>query len=191
MFDKAKFYATVRARLGPLNTSQVQGFERILAATEGQPLSHRAYTIATPWHETAATMQPVREAFSLSEAWRKKNLRYYPWYGRGDVQLTWEPNYVKADAELAKAGLLKKGELLANPDLAMRPDVSAFILRKGMDKGWFTGKKLSSYLPMKGTATREQYIQARRIINILDKADLVEDYAQVFERALRDAGQVE
>ena len=32
-----------------------------------------------------------------------------PWYGRGDVQLTWEDNYAKADAALAKAGLIKAG----------------------------------------------------------------------------------
>ncbi len=72
----------------------------------------------------------------------------------------------------------------------MRPDISAFILRNGMTKGWFSGKKLADYLPPAGVATRAQYIQARRIINILDKADLVEDYAQIFERALRDGGVV-
>jgi hypothetical protein len=187
-FDLAAFFATVRAKLGPLKQGQVDGILRILAATEGAPLSHRAYMLATPWHETDATMQPVREAFRQSEAWRKKNLRYYPWYGRGDVQLTWEPNYRKADAALAKAGLINPGDLLANPDLAMRPDISAFILRHGMEGGWFTGKKLSDYLPASGVATRAQYIQARRIINILDRADLVEDYAQAFERALRDGG---
>ncbi|WP_447724649.1 hypothetical protein [Sphingomonas koreensis] len=186
--DRAKFYATVRSRLGRLSQMQVEGFERILDAIDGAPLSHQAYMLATPWHETDATMQPVREAFRLSEDWRKRNLRYWPWYGRGDVQLTWEENYRKADKALAKAGLIKAGELLANPDLAMRPDISAFVLRHGMTNGWFSGKKLSDYLPASGVATRQQYMQARRIINILDKADLVEDYAQVFERALRDGG---
>ena len=186
--DRAKFFATVRARLGRLSASQVEGIERILDAIDGAPLAHQAYMLATPWHETDATMQPVREAFKLSEEWRKRNLRYWPWYGRGDVQLTWEENYRKADRALAKAGLIKAGALLANPDLAMRPDISAFILRRGMTDGWFSGKKLSDYLPASGVATRAQYIQARRIINILDKADLVEDYAQVFERALRDGG---
>jgi len=187
--DKVAFYRRVRSKLGALSQSQVDGFERILDVTEGSPLAYRAYMLATPWHETAATMQPVREAFKMSEAWRKKNLRYWPHYGRGDVQLTWLGNYELADKKLAEAGLIQPGELVANPDLAMRPDISAFVLLNGMTEGWFTGKKLSDYLPKKGVATRAQYIQARRIINILDKADLVEDYAQIFERALRDAGQ--
>ena len=48
------------------------------------------YLLATAFWQTARTMQPVDEAFWLSEAWRKKNLRYWPWYGRGHCQLTWE-----------------------------------------------------------------------------------------------------
>lgn len=186
--NRAAFYKTVRARLGKLTPAQVEGFETILNAIGGNPPSYQAYQLATTWHETAKTMQPVREGLNLSDAWRKKNLRYFPWYGRGYVQLTWEANYDKADSKLARAGLIKPGQLLANPDLAMRPDVSAYILNVGMLEGWFSGKKLSNYLPAKGGATREQYTRARWIINIQDKADLIEDYAQVFERALMDGG---
>lgn len=188
MFDKTKFFATVRTRMKGLSTPQVAGIETVLAACIGAPLAHAAYMLATAWHETNATMEPVREAYWLSEAWRKKNLRYYPWYGRGYVQLTWEGNFKRADAEAAKAGLIKTGELLANPDLAMRPDIAALILRKGMDEGWFTGVKNSAVMPSSGTATRVQYMNARTIINGRDKADLIEDYAQVFERALIDGG---
>lgn len=133
--NRAAFYKTVRARLGPLSQSQVGGFEHILNAIDGAPLSHQAYLLATAWHETAKTMQPVREAFNLSEAWRQKNLRYWPWYGRGYVQTTWERNYARLDAEAAAAGLTKAGEILANPDLAMRPDIAAFALRRGMEEG--------------------------------------------------------
>lgn len=188
--NKGAFYKTVRARLGPLTQSQVDGFEHILNAIDGAPLSHQAYMLATAWHETAKTMQPVREAFNLSEAWRKKNLRYWPWYGRGYVQTTWERNYARLDAEAAAAGLTKPGEILANPDLAMRPDIAAFALRRGMEEGWYDaqGKTMAQRLPMKGVATRAQYINARYLVNIQDKADDIEDYAQVFERALRDGG---
>ena len=49
-----------------------------------------AYVLATAYWETARTMEPVREAFWMSEEWRRANLRYFPWYGRGFVQLTWE-----------------------------------------------------------------------------------------------------
>lgn len=181
--DKALFYKTVRTKLGKLNPSQVGGFEEVLRATDGQPLAHRAYSLATAWHETAATMLPVREAYWVSEAWRKKNLRYYPYYGRGYVQLTWLVNYEKADKELNLGG-----ELVKNLDLAMDVKIAADVMRLGMDEGWFTGIKLSDVLPSKGVATRQQYMKARRIINGTDAADKIEDYAQVFERALRDGG---
>lgn len=186
--DKAAFFGTVRARLGPLKQPQIDGFETVLKACEGAPLSHQAYMLATAWHETNRTMQPVVEAYWLSEAWRKANLRYYPWHGRGYVQLTWEGNYRRADAECAKIGLTQPGEILAKPELAMRPDVAAHIMRAGMDEGWFTGVRLSAVLPNAGVAKRIQYMNARTIINGRDKADLIEDYAQHFERALRDAG---
>jgi putative chitinase len=179
----AKFYATVRAKLGKLSTLQVEGLEAILAAAAGAPLAHAAYMLATAWHETAATMQPVREAYWLSEDWRRTHLRYFPWYGRGYVQLTWETNYKKADDELGLGGVL-----LANPDVAMIPKHAADIMRRGMDEGWFTGVKLGAVLPMSGVATRVQYMNARTIINGRDKADLIEDYGQIFERALRDGG---
>jgi putative chitinase len=188
--DKAAFYTHLRAKLGRLSVLQVEGFESILAAIDDAPLSHQAYMLATAWHETAATMQPVREAFHLSENWRKKNLRYWPWYGRGLVQITWERNYRKLDEACAQAGLTEPGEILKNPDLAMRPDIAAFALRRGMEEGWYdsNGKKMSQRLPMKGVATREQYIDARRLVNVQDKADMIEDYAQIFERALRNGG---
>ena len=186
--DKGQFYKHLRSKLGRLSQIQVDGFETVLAAIADLPLSWQAYMLATAWHETAHTMLPVREAFNLSESWRKRNLRYYPYYGRGYVQITWLANYQRLDKEAAAQGLIKAGELLANLDLAMRVDLAAFALRLGMIEGWFTGKKLSTYLPAKGVATRAQYINARRIINGTDKADLIEDYAQVFERALRNGG---
>lgn len=189
-FNKAQFYKTVRARLGPLKAKQVEGFEYLLAAIDGAPLAHAAYMLATAWHETGATMQPVREAHWLSEGWRKANLRYYPHYGRGYVQITWPKNYEWLDKAAAEAGLTKRGDINANLDLAMRPDIAAFALRKGMEEGRYDaqGKTMAQRLPTKGTATREQYINARYLVNIQDKADQIEDYAQVFERALRDGG---
>lgn len=198
-FNPSPFFASIRSVNGSgllrynghLDQDQVDGISAILerSATERLPLAHVAYVLATPWHETKQTMQPVREAYYLgagAEAWRKSHLRYYPWYGRGLVQLTWEGNYDKADAECAAAGLTKPGDIKANPDLVMRLDISVFILVRGMKEGWFTGATLASTLPLAGVATRDQYMHARRIINGTDAADLIEDYAQAFERALRD-----
>lgn len=179
-----EFFDQVRASFGRLSQLQVDGFNAVLAATEGESLAFRAYELATAWHETNGTMQPVREAYWLSEAWRKTNLRYYPWYGRGLVQLTWEPNYAKADAEAAKAGLIESGALLADPDLAMRPDIAGFVLRRGMDEGWFSTKKLADYLPAEGLASVGQFTSARAIINGTDRALMVAGYALNFQRVL-------
>lgn len=188
--DRAKFFAQVRLKLGRLSQLQVEGFDAVLDVIDGAPLSHQAYMLATAWHETGGAMQPVREAHWLSEAWRKKNLRYYPHYGRGYVQITHLRNYQWLDKACAEAGLTQPGEILANLDLAMRSDIAALALRKGMEEGRYDadGKTMAQRLPMQGVATREQYIKARRLVNVNDKADLIEDYAQVFERALRMGG---
>ena len=81
-----------------------------------------AYVLATAFWETARTMKPVVEAFWKTEAWRKKNLRYYPWHGRGFVQLTWEKNYQRAARETG-APLDNR-----NPDAALQPDIAAAII---------------------------------------------------------------
>ena len=49
----------------------------LIAESKAQGLlrNQLAYLLATAFWETARTMQPVVEAFWLSEAWRKKNLR--------------------------------------------------------------------------------------------------------------------
>lgn len=198
--NRAAFYKTVRLRLGPLDQPQVDGTEAILDTIDGQPLSWQAYMLATAWHETAQTMRPIKERggeayftklYDVAGDRPKVCIQYGntcagdgPRYcGRGYVQLTWKSNYAKASQALGV-------DLVANPDLAMDPHNAAVIMLDGMRDGWFTGKRLSTYLPAKGVATKDQYIQARRIINGLDKADLIEDYAQAFERALRDGGVV-
>lgn len=132
-----------------------------------------AYVLATAYWETNRTMEPVREAYWLSEEWRKKNLRYYPWYGRGFVQLTWKDNYLKAQEQLGV-------DLTTNPDAAMHPDISAQILVMGMKRGWFTSKKLADYIGPSGV----DYVNARRIVNGTDRANDIARLAVEYEQAL-------
>lgn len=136
-----------------------------------------AYVLATTEWETNRTFEPVKEAYWLSENWRKSNLRYYPWYGRGFVQLTWETNYIKAGQKL---GL----DLTTNPDRVMDPSVAAQILVRGMKEGWFTGKKLSDYIDLQ----RSDFYNARRIVNGLDKAKEIEALAKKYNKELLKAG---
>ena len=201
-----KFFVAVRSGLlGPdLSQSEVDGCNAILAAAEGLPISYAAYMLATAYLETAHTMQPIKEMGGDAYFFR----RYDPkgnrpdiaarlgntqpgdgvkYCGRGYPQMTGRGNYTKADAALAKAGLIKPGELIANPDLAMRPDIAAFIMRWGMTLGTFTGKRLSDYLP-NGLGNRAQFREARRIINGQDRADEIADYACQFQAALQAGG---
>lgn len=189
--DLKAFFDHVRKPLfgGRLTALQVSGMEaKIKRFKEDQfPLSWAAYALATSYHETARRMQPVKEGLNASEAWRKRNLRYYPWYGRGDVQLTWEDNYKRADRELGLGG-----SLVNNLDLALNPDISAEIMARGMKEGWFSGDKkgrhtLQRHLP-NPEGTRTQFKQARRIINLMDKADQIAGYALTFQEALKKVG---
>jgi hypothetical protein len=141
----------------------------------GLPLKQAAYVLATAYHETAHTFEPVREAYYLGKkaaAYRKK-LRYYPYYGRGFVQLTWERNYILAGKKLGK-------NFVDNPDDVMEPNDAAEILVLGSKEGWFTGKKLSDYI----TPDKTDYVNARRIINGLDKASEIALLANQFEEEL-------
>jgi len=133
-----------------------------------------AYVLATTYHETGATMKPVIEANWLSEDWRKNHLRYYPWYGRGFVQLTWEANYIKAEKELGKP-------IHQNPALALDPVIAADIAVIGMKEGWFTGKKLSDFIDLQDS----DFLHARKIINLMDKAETIEGYAKWYDSALK------
>ena len=135
---------------------------RILLECDKQGITDKnqiKYIIAKVEHETNGTFTPVREAYWLSESWRKRNLRYYPYYGRGFVQITWKDNY-------EKFGKLLNIDLVDNPDLALDIDYATFILVYGMKHGSFTGKKLCDYINCEKT----DFVRARRIINGNDKA---------------------
>jgi len=132
------------------------------------------YVLATVDHETNGTFKPVREAYWLSEGWRRRNLRYYPYYGRGYVQITWEYNYKKFSEILTKHYNSYYIDLVKYPDLVMDETFSMFILVYGMKHGSFTGKKLSDYITNKKTDFR----RARKIINGLDKSKKIAKMAE-------------
>lgn len=184
--DPAQFFAVVRAAppLGPtLTDAEVTGCERILTACHGLPVSWAAYILATAVHETAGQLRPIAEYGKGRgrDYGRPGRNRGQIAYGRGDVQLTWDANYERADREL---GL--NGRLIDNYELALDPVISSKILVAGMTGGWFTGKSLNDYLP--AIATRAQFVFARRIVNGTDKADLIAGYAMTFQQALQAAG---
>lgn len=133
-----------------------------------------AYVLATAFWETAHTMQPVVEAYWLSEDWRRTHLRYYPWFGRGFVQLTWQANYQRAARELGVA-------FDQDPTLALDPANAAKIAVTGMREGWFTGRKLADFIDLQNS----DFTDARRIINGMDRAQEIAVLAQHYDDDLK------
>jgi predicted chitinase len=137
-----------------------------------------AYILATAYHETARTFEPIDE-FSkgkgkpygqkIKQSKRRYLLPDKLYFGRGLVQLTWYENYERFGKYL---GI----DLLNQPELCLNLDVSVKILVEGMQCGMFTGVGLDRYF----NDQREDYINARKIVNGLDRAELIAGYAQKF-----------
>lgn len=200
---------------GSLSQSQVDGLEAILDASAKLSVTDIrmiAYAMATPMIETGGSYEPIRENLNYSVAslvskfgnrisasdaakygrtamqkanqeaianiiyggeWGKKNLGNtqpgdgWKYRGRSLTQITGRRNYAKFGLE-------------ENPEDAMQIKTAAEIMVKGMRDGTFTGKKFSDYF-----GTNAQWVQARRMINSLDKAEEIAAYAQKFHNALR------
>jgi len=185
------FFAAVRSNPfpGTLTATQVSGMEAILDEWDQRrvmnDLRWLAYMLATTYHETARTMQPIREKGGASYFKRyegRKDLGNtspgdgIKFHGRGYVQLTGKSNYVRASKKLGV-------DFVADPDRVMEPKHAATIMFAGMMEGWFTGKKLGDYFK----DGKADWKNARRIINGLDKADTIAVYGKAFYAALQSA----
>lgn len=180
MINKTIFYQEARPLFGTLKTGQVIGANVKLDYYDDNQdlvsLPQFAYILGTIFHETGGKMQPVNEVLKgIGKPYGVKiNGQIY--YGRGDIQITWLENY-------RRVGISINQNLVENPELALVPSISVEIAFKGMVLGWFTGKKLSDYINDKKT----DFVNARRIINRMDKAVLIAGYADKFLKALEKA----
>ncbi|WP_184544717.1 hypothetical protein [Mucilaginibacter sp. FT3.2] len=184
-------YDTIRPMFGGhLLQSQIDGIETILKAIDDTGITDQrkaAYVLGTVFHECAKTMEPISEfGKGAGHDYGKKlkmgggpghRIPYTTpdklYYGRGYVQLTWYENY-------QSMGNLLQIALLENPELALEPQTAARIMIKGMTGGLFTGVGLGKYF----TATKADWINARKIINGLDMATAIAGYAQTFYKGL-------
>lgn len=189
--NRSFFFTHARLTLfdGGFKQSQVAGITAILDHWESKHSADDdrwlAYLLATAHHETGRTMQPIKEWGGDSYFTK----RYDPptagknpgiakqlgnikpgdgalFCGRGFVQLTGRRNYADWSQRL---GI----DLIGKPALCMELETAVRILVEGSIKGTFTGKKLGHYI----AGSKADWRNARRVINGLDKADLIQSYA--------------
>ncbi|ANK73723.1 hypothetical protein FA04_14505 [Ensifer adhaerens] len=219
--NRAAFYAALRGRTSgvfgtSLSQKQVDGVNAILDEAEkrGTSLFHLAAILAEAYHETGGAMQPVEEnlnysAQRMTQVWpnrfptvasakpyannprRLANKVYggrlgndgpddgWTYRGRGLAQITGKTNY-------AKFGIA------GNPDAAKDMATAVRILFDGMEKGLFTGRKLSDYdymLFVQPPKPAFKYYASRAIINgdLAANGGDIDKYGKAFESALTEA----
>lgn len=204
--NRTTFFSYVRNAPfgGRLSQAQIDGMTAILNRWEADDkLTDKrwlAYMLATVFHETAQTMQPVRETLAKSDAQaiarlnaaynagKLKSVKNRYWvdgyFGRGLVQLTHEKNY-------DRMGMILGIPLRQNPSLALDMKTSVDILFEGMtkgvsNKGDFTKYSLEDYF----NGNTNDPKGARRIINGTDKAELIAQYHGNFLDAITKAEEV-
>lgn len=171
---------------GKISPSQEGGINVIVNEYNRRGWEERswlAYILATVYHETAKTMQPIEEyGKGRGRLYGKKikmNGKPYIvpdkiYYGRGYTQNTWYENYLKLTTEAKKQG--KDWDFINRPELLLQPQPSIWATFEAMSKGWYTGKRLGNYL----NDVTTDFVNARKIINGLDKAKLISEYAEKF-----------
>ena len=179
-YNRTVFFNSVRLKLfSTLTQEQVDGLSFLLDqfeihSAQWKRTGHKAYALATTAHETAFSFQPIEEAYYLGSRAKavQKTFRYYPYFGRGFVQLTWKSNYTKATTELRRQmpRLISDFEektgkifnLTLYPEQALDPHIAFGVMTLGMNQGWFRkGHRLETYI----NATNSNYYAAREIIN--------------------------
>ena len=201
--DRTYFFDEYQKRFTKLTYTQKNALENIFTGIEEYcendksyvcSLKKIAYMLATAKHETGHTFEPITERGNRSyfnkydpvlantperrkRAIEMENTQQgdgFKYRGRGYVQLTWKKNY-------RKSGEYLKKDLVNNPELALDQKNATKIMIYGMETGMFTTKKISSYI----SEDSADYLNARRVINGMDKAASIAGYASKLEECLR------
>jgi putative chitinase len=209
--NRAAFFAAVRASMfgGYFEQTQVDGIDAILNEWEAEGLTDPrwlAYMLATAYHETGKKFQAISENLNYSanglvatfpryftlqvaanyarQPEKIANRAYanrmgngdeasgdgWKFRGRGLCQITGRDNYRLFGIE-------------NDPDKALQLPVAVKIMTNGMTKGSFTTKKLSDYFH----GDTADWVNARRIINGVDRANDIAGYGKKFLTAIEVA----
>lgn len=166
-----------------------------------------SYILATIYHETGKTFRPVREKYNSTNVCGfnsgNKMYNYFEchygingnrphvardlgnlnegdggkYYGRGFVQITGRKNYTNF-------GNFLNVDLINDPNKALEWDRSYEITISGMmgEKfQTFTGVSITNYI----NSGRKDYYNARRAVNLLDKASTIETHSNKFEQIVK------
>jgi putative chitinase len=176
-----------------MSKARQEGMQSILTECEHQGVTDKrqiAYILATVYHETGKTMQPVEEVGKGHNRTYGHRVWYngkpyfdvpFIYYGRGFTQSTWRDIYRALTAAAKREG--KDWDFEYNPDLLLVPAPSAWATVYALKAGIYTGRKLSQYF----NDTITDPINARRTMNgtrpgdkYPDQAELIATYCQKF-----------
>jgi hypothetical protein len=189
-FDADAVCAQYRQQSPELTDDARAGLKYLLDSIHDDPdisdVRWAAYMLATVRWECGGKWQPIEEyskgkgkqygkAVKVTDADGVTYTNTY--YGRGYVQLTWKANYANIGQKLGLGNLL-----VLHPEHALEPQTAYNIMSYGMRNGTFTQKKLADFINDQGC----DYVNARRIINGLDRAEKIAGFAEQFEQLLRD-----
>lgn len=185
-YNKAKFFDLCTVYFSKFKAGQSAGLTFLLSKFQtsmriNSP-AKQAYVLSTIKWETAQTYLPITEYGSEKYL---KSKTYYPFIGRGYVQLTWKENYIKFGDEL-------KIDLLNKPELANDPETAWKILEMGMTDDRFgiqdpdfTKYTLEDFI----NKDKTDFYNARKIVNPHDSKSFqpIADVAETFLKILRES----